>query len=240
MKYIINTLNICVNRGVKMGKLIVIEGTDCSGKETQTKRLVDRLKKENKKVIRFSFPNYDSPTGKIIGGPYLGKPSICNTWFDNPIALDPKIASLYYAADRKYNLEIINQYLNDDYIVILDRYTQSNMAHQGCKLELKEDRLKLYKWIEELEYNLLELPRPDIILFLHMPVNFIEQLRKNRDELDVHELNRQYLEKAEQTYLELVDLYQYKKISCINDTNIKTIDEIHEEVYKYVEKLVFK
>jgi len=219
-----------------MGKLIVIEGTDCSGKETQTKKLVERLKGENKKVIKFSFPNYDSPTGKIIGGPYLGKPSICNTWFDNPIKLDPKIASLYYAADRRYNFETINKYLNENYIVILDRYTPSNMAHQGCKIESKQERLELYKWIEELEYKLLELPRPDIILFLHMPVDYIEQLRKNRTELDVHELDRNYLESAEQTYLELADLYDYKKISCVKSDNIKTIDEIHEEVYNYIEK----
>lgn len=219
-----------------MGKLIVVEGTDCSGKETQTKKLLNRLEKEGKKVIRFSFPNYDSPTGKIVGGPYLGKPSITNTWFDNPTTLDPKIASLYYAADRRYNLNVINQYLNDDYIVIIDRYTPSNMAHQGCKLETKEERINLYKWIEELEYKLLELPKPDIIFFLHMPVYCIEKLKKNRDELDVHEINKKYLENAEQTYLELVELYNYKKISCIRDNNIKSIDEIHKEIYDFVTK----
>ena len=217
-----------------MHKLIVIEGTDCSGKETQTKKLVERLEKEGKKVIRFSFPNYGSPTGKIIGGPYLGKPSICNTWFDNPTKLDPKIASMYYAADRKYNIEIINKYLVDNYIVILDRYTPSNMAHQGCKLKNKEERIELYKWIEELEYKLLELPRPDITFFLHMPVSYIEKLKKNRDELDSHELNKQYLENAEQTYLELANMFNYQKINCIKDDNIRTIDEIHEEIYNYI------
>lgn len=219
-----------------MGKLIVIEGTDCSGKETQTKKLVKRLENENRKVIRFSFPNYDSPTGKIIGGPYLGKPSISNTWFDNPITLDPKIASLYYAADRRYHLNIIKKYLNDDYVVILDRYTPSNMAHQGCKLETKKEREGLYKWIEKLEYELLELPKPDIIFFLHMPVHYIQELRKNRNELDVHELNKKYLEDAEQTYLELAKLYKYKTISCIKNSRIKSIDEIHEEIYNFIEE----
>lgn len=217
-----------------MGKLIVIEGTDCSGKETQTKKLVEKLEKEDKKVVRFSFPNYNSPTGRIVGGPYLGKPSISNTWFENPTTLDPKIASLYYAADRRYNIEIINKYLKDDYIVILDRYTPSNMAHQGCKLETKEDRLNLYKWIEELEYKLLELPKPDIIFFLHMPVYCIEKLKMNRDELDVHEINKKYLENAEQTYLELAKLYGYKKISCIKDSNIRSIEDIHEEIYNII------
>lgn len=222
-----------------MGKLIVIEGTDCSGKETQTKKLVERLENENKKVIRFSFPNYDSPTGKIIGGPILGKPSICDSWFDNPMELDPKIASLYYAADRKYNIDIINKYLNNDYTVILDRYTISNMAHQGCKLKTKKERLNLFKWIEELEYNHLELPQPDVIFFLHMPVTYIEKLKKNRSELDRAELDKEHLINAELTYLELAELYNYRKISCINNDSIKTIEEIHDEIYDYLIKICF-
>ena len=87
------------------GKLIVIEGTDCSGKETQTKLLIKRLIGENIKVRDFSFPNYDSPTGKIIGGAYLGKPSIGESYFEeNATNVDPKVASLYYADDRKYNI----------------------------------------------------------------------------------------------------------------------------------------
>ena len=87
-----------------MGKFIVIEGTDCSGKETQSKLLVEKLEKMGKKAIRLTFPNYDSPTGKIVGGPYLGKKEICECWFkEGAVNLDPKVASLYYAADRKYN-----------------------------------------------------------------------------------------------------------------------------------------
>lgn len=219
-----------------MSKLIVIEGTDCSGKETQTKKLVKRLENDNQKVFRFSFPNYDSPTGKIVGGPYLGKKSICSTWFKDSASLDPKIASLYYAADRRYNIEIIKEYLNKNYIVILDRYVTSNMAHQGCKLNSKEERLKLFKWIEILEYDLLELPKPDVTIFLHMPVKFIEKLKGSRKEIDAHESNSKYLLNAEKTYLELSNIYNYKTIECAKKDKIRSIDEIHEEIYDYINK----
>ena len=106
-------MNMYYMKGKSMrGKLIVIEGTDCSGKETQSKLIIERFKKEGIEFRYFSFPNYDSPTGKIIGGPYLGKENICKGWFPETAPLvDPKVSSLYYAADRKYNLDVINLYL---------------------------------------------------------------------------------------------------------------------------------
>ena len=221
-----------------MGKLIVIEGTDCSGKETQTNKIVERLKNTQKKVIKFSFPNYDSPTGKIVGGPYLGKKTITGTWFDDPATLDPKIASLYYAADRRYNMDIINKYLNDGYIVFLDRYVSSNMAHQGGKLTNKEEKEKIFKWIETLEYDLLELPKPDITIFLHMPYVYAKELKKNRNEIDKHEENKEHLINSENTYLELANLYNYKTIECVKDNQIKSIDSINDEVFNYLKDLV--
>ena len=90
------------------GKLIVIEGTDCSGKETQSNLLIEKLKKENIRIEKFSFPNYNSPTGKIVGGPYLGKSYICEGWFEEGAPnVDPKVSALYYAADRLYNIDKI-------------------------------------------------------------------------------------------------------------------------------------
>lgn len=221
-----------------MGKLIVIEGTDCSGKETQTNKIVERLENIGKKVIKFSFPNYDSPTGKIVGGPYLGKKSITDTWFDDPVTLDPKIASLYYAADRRYNLNIINEYLNNGYIVFLDRYVSSNMAHQASKLKTKEEKIKIFKWIETLEYDLLELPKPDITLFLHMPYEYAKELKKNRNEIDKHEENADHLINAENTYLELSNIYKYKTIECVENNKIKSIDSINDEIFNYLKDLI--
>ena len=159
------------------GKLIVIEGTDCSGKETQTKLLVKFLEDSGEKVFSFSFPNYNCPTGKIIGGPFLGKSYICDGFFpEGAPNVDPKVASLYFAADRLYNKDQITKYIDDGINVILDRYTTSNMGHQAGKLHTKEERLKMFKWLENLEYNVLELPKPDIKVFLYMPYIYTKKL----------------------------------------------------------------
>ncbi len=218
-----------------MKKLIVIEGTDCSGKNTQSKMLKERLEKDGKNVVIVSFPVYDSPTGKIVGGPYLGKPSISECWFkEGANNVPPKVASLYYAADRLYNLDMINNYLEKDYIVILDRYTTSNMAHQAGKIKDKEERTKMFKWIEALEYDLLGLPRPDIKIFLHMPYEYTKRLQNNRTELDEHEKSMANLINAENAYLEMTELYNFTKIECVKDGNLKDIATISEEVYEIV------
>ncbi len=222
-----------------MSKLIVIEGTDCSGKATQSDMLKEALQNDGYKVIKLSFPMYDTPTGKIIGGPYLGKPSICKGWFkEGANNVSPKVASLYYAADRLYNLEAINKYLQDDYIVILDRYVPSNMAHQAGKIKNKEERLEMFKWLEKLEYELLELPKPDISIFLHMPYKYAKELQKNRTEIDEHESSTENLVNAENAYLEMAKLYDFKKIECVSNDKIKDIKEISEEVYQIVKSLI--
>lgn len=228
-------------RGSKMrGKLIVIEGTDCSGKETQSKLIIERFKSENVKFEYFSFPNYNSPTGKIIGGPYLGKEYICKGWFSETAPLvDPKVSSLYYAADRKYNINIINDLLNKGINVILDRYFYSNMAHQGGKISNKDERFEMYKWIEKLEVELLELPIPDIKIFLHVPFEISLGLKNNRDEsLDENESNKQHLINAENSYLEIADLYDFKTIKCYENNDILSIDEINSKIYDYISNLL--
>lgn len=131
---------------MKKGKLIVVEGTDCSGKETQVKRAVARFKEMGLNIYNYSFPMYDTPTGRIVGGPYLGKSYICEGWFpEGATNVDALAASAYYAADRRYNIGIINKHLENGDIVILDRYVESNMAHQGGKLKTPEERTKCIK-----------------------------------------------------------------------------------------------
>ena len=192
------------------GKLIVIEGTDCSGKETQAKLLIKHLKEQGMKVEVFSFPNYDSPTGKIIGGPFLGKATIGEGWFEEgAVSVEPKVAALYYAADRRYNLPKIEEKLNQGISLILDRYVYSNMAHQAGKIEDTNERMNMYAWLDILEFKLLELPKPDIALFLHMPSKFTNQLKQNRKEIpDQLESDEAYLQKAENAYLELASVYK--------------------------------
>lgn len=218
------------------GKLIVIEGTDCSGKETQTKLLVEKLEKENIKCVRFSFPNYDSPTGKIVGGPYLGKDYICDCWFDEgAVNVDPKVSSLYYAADRKYNIGKINELIDSGINVILDRYIYSNLAHQGGKIKDKKDRLEMYKWLEKLEFDLLDLPHADVKVFLHMPYSVSLELKKNREEkLDQHELSKEHLLMAEESYKEIASIYDFKTIECNSGINPRNIEDINNELYNFV------
>lgn len=217
------------------GKIIVIEGTDCSGKETQSKLLEKRLKAEGKKCISFGFPMYDTPTGKIVGGSYLGKAEICEGVFpEGAPNVDPYVACLYYAADRRYNIGKVNEYLEKGYCVILDRYTTSNLAHQGSKIRNKDDRFNMYQWIDKLEYWLLKLPKPDRTIFLHMPYEYSCELKKNRESLDELELDANHLKCAEETYIELAELYNWNRVECIKDGRVRTIEDIGEEVYNLV------
>ena len=220
------------------GKIIVIEGTDCSGKETQSKLLEEKLNNMGKKCIRFSFPMYDTPTGKIIGGAYLGKPEIGDSLFEEgAVNVDPYVVSLYYAADRKYNMEMINKYLEDDYFVILDRYTTSNLAHQGSKIKDKDLRFEMYQWLDKLEYWLLKLPKPDKTIFLHVPYEYSLELRKNREAIDEHEKSVEHLKNAEEAYVELSELYNWDRIEFIHNNELRTIEDINEEILKIVEKI---
>ena len=218
------------------GKLIVIEGTDCSGKETQSNLLIEKLKSDGIRIEKFSFPNYNSPTGKIIGGPYLGKSYICDGWFpEGAPNVDPKVSALYYAADRLYNIDKIKFLLDNGVNVILDRYVYSNMAHQGGKLDNQSDRNSMYDWLDNLEFNLLELPKPDISVFLHMPFEFSLILKKNREEdMDQNEKDKNHLINAENAFIELAKKYDFYTIQCNDGDRIKTIEEINEDLYNYV------
>jgi len=213
------------------GKLIVIEGTDCSGKQTQTELLQTKLKELGYNCIRIDFPRYDTPTGKIVGGAYLGKPEICESFFkEGAVNVDPKIASLYFAADRKYSIATVKEYLEKGYYVILDRYTTSNLAHQGSKILDKDERFNMYQWIDKLEYWLLELPKPDVTIFLHMPYEYSLKLKANRQLLDEHEKSEEHLRHAEACYLELRELYNWDYVNCIKDNEIRSIEDINNEI----------
>ena len=219
------------------GKIIVIEGTDSSGKATQTKLLMEKLTANNIKCIAMSFPCYDTPTGKIVGGPLLGKKEIGESVFgEEMLSLDPKITSLYYAADRKYNIDKVLEYVNQGYYVIIDRYVTSNLAHQGAKIENKDERFYIYQWIDKLEYWLLELPKPDETIFLHVPYDFAKELKKNRDYLDMVEQSEIHLKNAERAYIELSELYNWKKVECVKDNELRLIEDISNEIYDLVTK----
>ena len=226
---------------MKRAKLIVIEGTDGSGKETQSKKLEEYYLEKGYKVKRYSFPIYDSSTGKIVGGPYLGKPNISESFFEETSALvDPLVSSLYYAADRRYNfLNTIEEEIYKNDIVILDRYTTSNMGHQAGKAKNAKQREKILRFLEILEYDLCELPKPDLVVFLHMPYEAAVELRKSREAGDGNENNPKHLKDAEKTYVSISKKYNWHSINCIKGKysgieSIKSIDEISQEIKSVV------
>lgn len=223
-------------------KFIVIEGTDSSGKETQSRKLVERLNNENIKTVYLTFPMYDTPTGKIIGGPYLGKEHICDGWFKEMASnVDPLVASLYYAADRRYNFHIIKEHLDNGCNVICDRYIDSNMAHQAGRELNKEKRLKIYDKLQTLEYEILELQKPDFTIFLHLPWEYSKKALELREEKpDQLELSQENLKNSERAYLEIAKLHNYYTIECLKEEQRKNVDELHEEVYSLVKTLIKK
>ncbi|MCW8966331.1 MAG: thymidylate kinase [Candidatus Pacearchaeota archaeon] len=231
---------------MKKGKIILIEGTDGSGKNTQAHLLLVRLNREGIPCKLMSFPRYHTPTGRIVGQSYLGKEkeywSGESGWFLDADGTDPKIASLYYAADRRAAIKDILKIINSGQNLILDRYYTSNMAHQGGKLETLQEREKMFKWIETLELDLLDIPKEDLTIFLHMPLNVSAKLREKRENitsevLDAHEENISHIKRAEDTYCQLAKRSNWKTIECAPEGNfesLKTPGIIHEEVYEIV------
>lgn len=220
------------------GKLIVIEGTDCSGKETQSNLLVENLNKLGKPTEKYCFPRYTSPTGRIIAGPYLGKPDYGEGYFNEGASnVDPKVASLYFAADRKYNINEITQKLDNGINVVVDRYIDSNLAHQGSKFSDFKERKKMFHFLDTLEYKLLGLPKADITIFLYMPLECAKILKSHRQEKpDQHEMDENYLLNSEKTYLYLSKKKKYIKIDCAKDNNPKSIEEIQNEILNKISK----
>ena len=205
------------------GKLIVIEGTNSSGKQTQADLLAKRLNENDVRVERRRFPDYDSPTGKIIGECVLGKNS--PAFFEEGINnIPPKVAALYYAADRAYNIDKIKELLNQGINVILDRYVESNMAYQAAKFDDLKDKINMLLWMEQLEFNLLDLPRPDKVIFLYLPYEY----RQDKHEDNIH------LKNTESVYGLMAERYGFDIINCIKDDKIRIIEDIHEELYNIV------
>ena len=202
------------------GKLIVIEGTASSGKQTQAKLLTERLNSIGLTSEIKSFPDYESPTGQIIENCLLGKntPSLFNEGVNN---IPPQVAALYYAADRAYNIDKINSLLDEGINVILDRYVESNMAYQAAKFTTDYDQINTLLWMEQLEFNLLDLPKPDKVIFLYLPY----QYRDNHNEYDDHAKN------IEKVYSLMAERYHFEIINCIKEDKIRTKEDINEEIF---------
>lgn len=219
-----------------MGYIVVIEGTDGCGKQTQTKALKERLEKLGYKVMMQSFPNYDSPSSSPVKM-YLGGE------FGKDTSMDAYQASSLYAVDRlctyKKDLE---EFYNNDGIIVMDRYVQSNMLHQAGKIGDRENVDKFLNWLDELEFDTLKLPRPNKVIFLDVPVDVSTRLMEERGihktgtVKDVHEQNPEHLVKAYNSGKYVSEKYDWDVIQCTENEKIKSIEEISELIWNSIKE----
>ena len=216
-----------------MGKLIVFEGTDGSGKSTQFELLAKRLEAEQIGFQRLRFPQYEEPSSALIRM-YLG-----GAFGDDPEAVNAYAASTFYAVDRYASYQRVwKDYYQGGGFVVSDRYTTSNAVHQGSKVP-EGERAEFFRWLYDLEYDRMGLPRPDLVVLLDMPVELSEQLMRKREQstgthADIHERDEDYLKKCRDVALHAAKYYGWRTVSCAKDGAIRGVEDIHEEVYAIV------
>jgi len=224
----------------KLGKIITIEGSDGSGKKTQTKLLTARMEKGGYKTATMAFPRYDTPIGTKIWEYLNPKEGSGNVYSVNPL-----IAIGWYAEDRLGAKTEIISWINSGYNVIFDRWIESNMAHQTAKFH-KEDRGMIAEWIRYLEIEKNGLPESDLVVYLYLPVEWNQRAMEKEGRIkDIHEKDVKYLLKVEETYLWLASKYKnWRIINCLKKTENgeerKSVEEINDEIWAVVEPMLIK
>ncbi len=217
-----------------MGKLIVIEGTDGSGKSTQFGLLKQHLQQQGRSFRTLVFPQYSEPSSALIrmylGGEFGSAPSDVNAY----------AASAFYAVDRyaSYKKDW-GSYYEAGGLIVSDRYTTSNAVHQASK-EAPEDRAAFLKWLYEFEYDRLGLPKPDLVIYLDVPTSFTEKLLRHREQdtntkADIHERDTAYLAACRESGRAAADFYGWHTVQCVRDGQMRGIEDIHREICRTVE-----
>lgn len=216
-----------------MGKLIVIEGTDGSGKSTQFRLLSQRLEKEGVAFRHTVFPRYDQESSALIrmylGGRFGSKPTDVNAY----------TASSFYAVDRYASYkEDWGKWYEEGGVILSDRYTTSNAVHQASK-EPEEKQAAFLKWLYDFEYEKLGLPRPDLTIYLDVPTDFTERLLRHREQdthtkADIHEQDTSYLATCRRMGKKAAAFYNWTVINCVENGVMRSIEDIHEDIYRRV------
>ena len=216
-----------------MGKLIVIEGTDGSGKSTQFRLLTGRLEAEQVKFQKLVFPQYSEPSSALIrmylGGEFGKSPSDVNAY----------AASAFYSVDRYASYrKVWGKWYEEGGLVVSDRYTTSNAVHQASK-EPEDKREDFLNWLYDFEYDKLGLPRPDLVIYLDVPTDFTEKMLRHREtethtQADIHEQDTQYLATCRRMGRAAAAHYGWTVIRCVRDGAMRSKEDIHEEIYRHV------
>jgi len=213
-----------------LGKLIVFEGIDGSGKSTQSELLRARLRQEKTDFRSVTFPRYDNPSATLIkmylGGEFGSKPGDVNAY----------AASCFYAVDRyaSFNQDWKEYYENGS-LIVMDRYTTSNAIHQGAKLA-QEERESFFRWLYDFEFRLMGIPAPDAVIYMDIPLDTAIRRIASREAAtgvatDIHEKDQSYLALCHACGRQAADLYGWHKIAVTDENRDRSIEEIHEEIY---------
>lgn len=222
------------------GKFIVIEGTDGSGKKTQAKILCEKLNEAGINCIVQSFPNYDSPACTPVKM-YL------NGEFGDIGCLDAYQANSLYAVDRLCTMMGLKDHIENGGSIVFDRYVESTMLHQAALIENQEERDEFLDYVNDFEFGKLKLPKPDLVIFLDVPVEVSKKLADSRGEYksgnkkDILEQDVSHLTKAYNSGKYVANKYGWTQISCLNESgSLKSIEEISNDIFEVVKKLFNK
>jgi len=213
---------------------IVIEGVDGSGKQTQSQILFDKLSLTIK-TKKIQFPNYDSNSSALV------KMYLAGEFGSNADDVSPYVASSFYAVDRIASyLKDWKKDLDSGTVIIADRYTTSNAVHQAGKIK-GDERDVFLDWLFDYEYNVLKLPKPDVVIFLDMPPEYGRQLMENRNnkitgesEKDIHERDFKYLHNAYNCAIAVAKKYNWNIISCVKEGVVRSVDDIHKDILRSI------
>lgn len=226
---------------MKKGKFLVIEGIDGSGKRTQLKLLIKYCQEHKVKTRSVDFPQYYKTFfGKLVGRYLQGE-------FGEVNQVSPYLASLTYAGDRWQAKEKMDKALKEGKLLLANRYTSSNMAFMGAKIKTKRERDKFLRWLTRVEWQIYQIPEPDLTIYLSVPPEIGQRLvdkkgkRKyvgNKNSRDIHERNLAYLKKVAEVYLELCQRFDnWVKIDCVDKKeNLLSKEEIHQKIVKVLKR----
>lgn len=218
------------------GRFIVIDGTDGTGKATQTRILIDRLKKQGADVVVFDFPQYGKKSAGLVEEYLNGK-------YGTADEVGPYRASIFYAVDRFAASFEIKKALSEGKTVVSNRYASSNMGHQTGKIEEREKRDSFLSWVENLEFEIFRIPRPDQVILLHLPPEIGQKLveqKRMREYIeggktkDIHEADLVHLKHASDAYLYCAEKFGWAVVNCAPEGRLLGIEDISGLVWEKV------
>lgn len=223
------------------GKLIVIDGIDGAGKTTQFDLLIDTLKLGGYKVQTADFPRYGEKSASLVEQYLNGNYGDINAY----------AASIFYAIDRFDASYDIRKWLDEGYIVVSNRYVTANAGHQGSKIADRIDRLKYFKWLNDLEHNIFNIPKPDLNIILHVPAAMARKLGDkkkahrrayaNGKKRDILEADLKHLKGAEQNFIEIAKLFpNTKMVECMVKGKLLDPKQIHNKVWELVRRIALR